>query len=99
MTVPLLGLIVHGSESDPITMEAASAPDKKMATSTITRTFAMIAIGYWSGRLNSCASKLLSPAKQDSYCADSSSSSSDSRSREGNTSTSLIASRSALMPK
>ena len=69
ITVPLLGLIVPRSDSEPITIDAASAPDtKKMATSTITSTLAMMAIGYWSSRLNSCCSMLPSPARSTPPC-------------------------------
>ena len=48
-TVPRLGLIVPRSDSEPITIDAASAPEtKKIATSIITSTLAIVAIGYWS---------------------------------------------------
>ena len=47
MTDGLDGSIVPRSDSDPITMEAASAPDtKKIATRTITRMLATKAMGY-----------------------------------------------------
>lgn len=47
MTVGRVGLMVPRSDSEPITIDAASAPDtKKIATSSITRMLATVASGY-----------------------------------------------------
>ena len=49
MTVLRLGSRVPRSESVPITIEAASAPEtKKIATSTMTTTLVTVASGMWS---------------------------------------------------
>ena len=64
------GSIVPRSDSEPITMEAASAPEtKKIATSTITSTLATVGERD-TGRaaLNSCALGLPSPARSTPAC-------------------------------
>ena len=49
MTVGLRGSSAPFSESEPITMDAASAPEtKKIATSTITTMLDTVASGNWS---------------------------------------------------
>ena len=58
-TVRRDGSIVPRSDSVPMTIEAASAPDtKKMPTRTMTRTVVTLASGYWSSSWNSTPSKL-----------------------------------------
>ena len=59
ITVRRDGSIVPRSDSVPMTIEAASAPEtKKMPTRTITRTVVTLASGYWSSSWNSTPSKL-----------------------------------------
>ena len=49
------GSMVPRSDNDPITIDAASAPEtKKMATRTITSTLAAVANGNWSSSVNNC---------------------------------------------
>ena len=69
ITVRRDGSVVPRSESDPITMEAASAPEtKKMATSAITSTIAIVDHGSCSRVLNSWDSATPSPYTSVPFC-------------------------------
>ena len=69
MTVLRCGSMVPRSDSEPITMDAASAPEtKNTATSTITTTVDTVASGYSPSRPNSCPSTVPSPAGSAPSC-------------------------------